>query len=70
MAGKPKVQIDEDGDGDIDVTVEIDTPPADTPEPVDHAEITKIVAGLDVFDTPPATRLTYSAVRERLRGLL
>jgi hypothetical protein len=70
MAGKPKVQIDEDGDGDIDVTVEIDTPPADTPEPVDHAEITKIVAGMEVFVTPPATRLTYSAVRERLRGLL
>jgi hypothetical protein len=50
--------------------VEIDTPPSDTPLPVDLAEITAIVAGMEVFVEPPATRLTYSAVRERLRGLL
>jgi hypothetical protein len=69
MAGKPKVQIDEDGDGDIDVTVEIDTPPDPEPNP-DRQAITEIVAGMEVFVQPPATRLTYSQVRERLRGLL
>jgi hypothetical protein len=68
MAGKPKVTVDKDGDGDVDVEVEIDNPGA-WPAGV-RDEITALIARMEVRVVPPATRITYQAAREVLRGLL
>lgn len=69
---KPKVAIDQDGDGDYDVTVDVEAPDPDpTPLPSPDLDvIAGLVARMEVILPTGTTRITYSAVRETLRGLL